>query len=211
MKIVGHRGIWSHPKEQNSLDALLSCQKHDFGIETDLRSFKGKVFLSHDPIVDPSELVTLDQLLNHWLDTPHLPIFLNIKEDGLIPCLKPLEPLLNQLKVIFFDMSFPQLLKYSETFPKKMLATRFSEYEKEPLALSLCSWLWVDSFNLDPNPKELRRFIQDQKMSVAIVSPEIHQRDPRKTWNEFKVACDLPTDSVFFCTDFPYELLKESL
>jgi hypothetical protein len=211
MKIIGHRGFWSTPQEQNSLSALLACQGYGFAIETDIRTFKGRIYLSHDPILDSHSLISLEELLSNWVETPNLPLFLNVKEDGLIPYLKPLEPLLSQLKPVFFDMSLPELLKFSKSLPSEMLATRFSEFEKEPLAIELCSWLWVDSFQSDPEPEQVRRFVEEKQMSVAIVSPEIHHRNPDNVWNNFRQASYLPTDSVYFCTDYPKKLSGEIL
>lgn len=211
MKIISHRGLWKETSEQNSLLAFSSSQKNGWGLETDLRSYQGKPFISHDPIVSPKGLVTLEQLFTLWSATPHLPLFINIKEDGLTPLLRPYRSQIERLNIIFFDMSVPQLLQFSKEFPKEMLATRFSEFEREPAAAELCSWLWVDSFTQDPNPEELSSFVLDKKMSLALVSPEIHSRDPQETWRRFLSSSWLPQEQLAICTDRPTELKRTFL
>jgi hypothetical protein len=146
-----------------------------------------------------------------WVKRPELPLFLNIKEDGLLPFLKPYQQVLEKLRVVFFDMSVPQLVQFSKVFPKEMLATRFSEYEQEPSAQDLCDWLWVDSFNSDPDLDGLRPFAIEKKMSVAIVSPDLHGRDPKPIWRRLRTERALPNHSIYLCTDTPNEFSKESV
>lgn len=211
MNIISHRGLWRDASEQNKLASFATSQNQGFGTETDLRSYSGKLYLSHDPIKCPTEALPFDRLLELWKLRPDLPLFLNIKEDGLLPFLKPYQPVLEQLKIVFFDMSVPQLVQFSKVFPRPMLATRFSEYELEPSGLDLCSWLWVDSFNSDPELSDIRPFAIEKKMSIAIVSPDLHARDPRFIWKRLKEDQILPKHSLFLCTDRPQEVSKESL
>ncbi|MFM8269124.1 MAG: hypothetical protein ACKN9V_02960 [Pseudomonadota bacterium] len=211
MNILSHRGLWKELSEQNSLFSFATSQREGFGTETDLRSFAGELYLSHDPIQSVVQKTKFDRLLALWFERPELPLFLNIKEDGLLPFLKPYKESLKQLRVVFFDMSVPQLVQFSKVFPREMLATRFSEYEREPSAQELCSWLWVDSFNSDPDLTTLKPFVIDKKMSIAIVSPDLHSRDPKPIWRGLKQDQNLPKESLFLCTDFPHEVSKEHL
>lgn len=211
MNILSHRGIWREPVEQNTISAFATSQRQGFGTETDLRSYSGELFLSHDPLQSSMQAPKFEHLLLLWKETPRLPLFLNIKEDGLLPFIRPFKPLLDQLSVVFFDMSVPQLVQFSKVFPKRMLATRFSEYEREPAAQDLCSWLWVDSFNSDPDLEAIKPFAREKEMSIAIVSPDLHSRDPRPIWKKIKMDSDLPKSSMFLCTDLPFEVTKEIL
>jgi len=211
MKILSHRGLWKEPREQNQLVSFATSQAQGFGTETDLRSYSGELYLSHDPIRSPSEALKFKDLLTLWTERPDLPLFLNIKEDGLLPFLKPYQTVLKQLKIVFFDMSVPQLVQFSKVFPKEMLATRFSEYEQEPAAQGLCHWLWVDSFNSDPELSALRPFALEKKMSLAVVSPDLHGRDPKPVWKNLQNERILPNDSIYLCTDLPHEFSKEKV
>lgn len=209
MNILSHRGFWKEPSEQNTLASFATSQTQGYGTETDLRSFAGNLYLSHDPIQSPNQALKFEDLLTLWKARPELPLFLNIKEDGLLPFLTPYRKVLEELRVIFFDMSVPQLIQFSKVFPAHMLATRFSEYEKEPSALELCSWLWVDSFHSDPDLNSLRPFAIDKKMSLAIVSPDLHSRDPKPLWKKLKSDPCFSKEPLFFCTDLPNEFSKE--
>lgn len=211
MKIIAHRGLWKDPSHQNSFDAFALSQKNHFGIETDLRSFQGKLVLSHDPVSNLNEIVSLEKLLELWTASPELPLFLNIKEDGLIPLLKNYDSLISNLNIVFFDMSLPQLLKYSEAYPKSMLATRVSEYEQVPLAKQFCSWLWVDSFHQDPKFDSFEKFVVEDQMNLAIVSPELHSRNPLSTWNQLASSSHLDSKSWVLCTDLPHDAKREGL
>jgi hypothetical protein len=211
MNILSHRGLWKEPHNQNQMSSFATSQVEGFGTETDLRSYSGELYLSHDPIGSPSGKLKFEDLLTLWVKRPELPLFLNIKEDGLLPFLKPYQPLLEKLRVVFFDMSVPQLVQFSKVFPREMLATRFSEYEREPSAQDLCNWLWVDSFNSDPELDVVRPFVSEKKMSLAIVSPDLHGRDPKPIWRRLRTERTLPNDSLYLCTDAPHEFSKESV
>lgn len=209
MKIITHRGLWTEVSQQNTLAAFKLSQQENWGIETDLRSFQGKLFLSHDPLKSSTHAPSLEDLLNLWADTPELPIFMNIKEDGLLPLLRPFKTSIHSLNIIFFDMSIPQLIQYAKEFPRSMLATRYSEHERHPAALELCQWLWVDGFEVDPAPEDLSSFVKVKKMSIAVVSPELHSRQPQRAWNKFLAASWIPQGDLAICTDWPQKLKRE--
>ncbi len=211
MKIISHRGLWNKNNPQNSLRAFAASQGFGCGIETDLRSFQGALWLSHDPIRNSEGLTSFDALLELWESSKDLPLFLNIKEDGLIPLLLPYRSKLSKLRPVFFDMSIPQLVQFAKVFPKSMLATRFSEWEQPPHAIELCDWVWADGFRLDPSLEILQSFVVEKKLSLAIVSPELHQRDPALAWAQFKQSFFLKHPNIYLCTDRVAEALQENL
>lgn len=208
MKIISHRGLWKEPSEENSLEAFASSQAAGFGLETDLRSFQGELLLSHDAITEPSRCVRFEQLIQLWKKTPHLPLFLNIKEDGLLPLLHPWREQLLAWPVVFFDMSVPQLVQFSRIYPPSHLATRYSEYEKNPSGIELCSWLWVDGFQLDPELAALRNLKSKNQVNLALVSPELHSRDPVHFWNQLKLNGFSSDHSSVLCTDRSFDYLR---
>lgn len=212
MNFISHRGLWAdlgHTQlPQNSMPAFAASQHAGFGIETDVRSFQGKLYVSHDPIENPHNLVSFDSLLSLWSKTPQLPLFLNIKEDGLLPLLKARKPLLDSLEVIFFDMSIPELVQYSKVFSKSQLATRVSEYETHPAASDLCSWLWVDGFSEDFDTHQIQNLLLSKQFKIAIVSSELHQRDPRAHWKSLKDLSKENNLALTLCTDFPQEATR---
>ena len=54
-QILAHRGIHnSNDETKNSIGALIEAVEQGFGLETDIRDFKGDLYISHDPIVVPT-------------------------------------------------------------------------------------------------------------------------------------------------------------
>jgi len=211
MKIISHRGLWNQNTPQNSLEAFAASQALGCGVETDLRSFQGALWLSHDPIQNSKGLTPFDALLELWEKSKDLPLFLNIKEDGLVPLLLSYRSKLSNLRPIFFDMSIPQLMQFAKFFPKSMLATRFSDWEQPPHALELCDWIWADGFQSDPSLEILQSFVVEKNYSLAIVSPELHQRDPVKAWSRFKMNFFSKHPNLYLCTDRVEQALQENL
>lgn len=212
MKLISHRGLWTGPhrsfKAQNSLPAFAASQQDGFGVETDLRSLGGKLYLSHDLIKNTDQLVSLEQLLTLWSSTPELPLFLNIKEDGLLPLLAPYKAIIDSLSIVFFDMSIPELIQYSKIFSKSQLATRMSDYELKPSAEELCDWLWVDGFSKDFEPTQIEELLQEKKFKVALVSSELHHRNPRDYWALLKTISKESLFQLTLCTDFPRDAAR---
>lgn len=209
-RILAHRGLWHDPSEANSPEALIRALSEGFGIETDLRDLDGSIVVSHDP---PSGFApAFAQLLREWRATGHTRgrfFALNVKADGLVSLLSSFRPLLSGLQHYFFDMSFPQLRLYvGAEYP---VAFRVSEYE--PISAGTIERLgadcrfWLDGFESDwwLNDSAINRLCDFAY--VAVVSPEIHGRDPRNVWEWYanKVAggCD-----VSICTDRPYDVLE---
>ncbi len=204
MDIIAHRGLWKHPTESvsppNSLPAIEDAFRHGYGIETDIRSQEGKLYLSHDPIVDPKRPPRFEEFLSLAARYPDALSFLNIKEDGLVPLLLAFRDSLAKFRHVFFDMSVPQLVQFSRSFSKVNLSSRYSEYEKNPSALDICDWIWVDAFERDCPKEEISRLNITQIKKLAIVSPELHGREEKTFWATLK--------SVKFealCTDLPVQ------
>lgn len=208
MKLIAHRGLWKNQAEPNSYKALHLAFSSGMGIETDVRSFGGKLYVSHDPILDPEHHVTFEELLNLAQKFPTLPLFLNIKEDGLLPLLmRHKTPILN-LNIIFFDMSVPQLVQYANHFPSSHLSTRFSEFETHPSALELCDWIWADAFKQDWSATSIEKTIKETNKKWTFVSPELHGRNPASLWQEIKNHSFLNQKDFAICTDLPFEFQK---
>lgn len=212
MKLISHRGLWTGPhrsfKSQNSMPAFAASQQEGFGVETDLRFFNGKLYLSHDLIDNAAQLVSLEKLLTLWSSTPDLPLFFNVKEDGLLPLLVPYKSLIDSLNVVFFDMSIPELIQYSKIFSKSQLATRMSDYELKPSAEQLCDWLWVDGFSKDFEPAEIEALLREKKFKIALVSSELHKRNAQAHWALLQTISKENQSQLTLCTDFPKEAAR---
>ena len=112
-----------------------------FGVEIDLRSENGNIYLHHDPF---KKGVQFKKWLNHF---NHKIIVLNVKEEGLE---KKILSLLEYKKIknfFFHDQTFSSLLK---NMNKNKVSIRFSEYEdikKKKILFKKIKWLWLDNFS----------------------------------------------------------------
>lgn len=203
MKIVAHRGYWNRPSEANTLSSLESALKAGFGIETDVRSFRGELYISHDPVTEEKNLLKLETVLELAQMTPHCPLFLNIKEDGLPNLILRHRKQIDKLNVVFFDMSVPQLFVFSKHFGRENLATRFSDLEPVPSAIELCDWVWVDGFTRNMSRIELRQLDIEHPRHFAFVSPELHKRPHADFWRDLGTLSF--TKEHALCTDLPVE------
>lgn len=210
MKLLAHRGLWKDRSTHNTLSALQAAFEKGVGIETDVRSFCGKLYLSHDPITSVGNLLPFEQFLKLALLYPSQTSFLNIKEDGLLPHLREHFTDLREVRPVFFDMSVPELIQYAKVFPSSQLATRMSDFEPSPSALQLCDWIWVDGFKNTIPLENVRAFYESGK-KLAFVSPELHGRENKFFWKELISSQWLRTDMIYLCTDLVDDFLMEEL
>jgi glycerophosphoryl diester phosphodiesterase len=175
MKMIAHRGVWTPSRSENSLPALLDALNRGFAIETDIRQHEGEIVLSHDPVRVPNPVATLEDLLKQAQLFPRNLIFLNVKEDGLLPLLQRSKPW-ERHETVFFDMSTPELVRYSKIIPKQNLATRWSDLECEPVLYSKCDWLWVDCFEQEISfgHADAKKYLTEKRL--VFVSPQLHGR-----------------------------------
>ncbi len=209
MQIIAHRGLWKNRAEPNSLGAIEAAFASGFGVETDVRSFEGKLYLSHDAIIDPRRPARMDDFLQLAKKFPKAPVFLNIKEDGLVTLLSGFREQFDQCQVAFFDMSVPQLVQFAKVFPPSQLSTRFSEFETVPSGLEWCDWIWVDAFKKDLQGNDVIKLCSSYQKKLAFVSPELHGRGEKDFWNALRVTKTAENANHAICTDFPAECLQE--
>ena len=210
-RIVAHRGAWL--KEllvPNSQEALLAALDAGFSIETDLRDHNGTVVVSHDPTTDGSVLT-----LRHFLAqtstvtlSRDLIFALNIKSDGLNSIMKDELRTLEGIPHFFFDMSTPELVKYTKA--GLSVGLRRSEFETLAPQLSICSGpsaVWVDGFDSDWWKTSELLELGSGKRVVVLVSPELHGRDPAQVWKTF--ADEFHNNpNLYICTDYPWDVLE---
>jgi hypothetical protein len=208
-RLLAHRGLWVEDDlAPNSAGALLGALRSGFSIETDIRDFGRNPVISHDP-TENSEYPLLDFLLSasELIENEAL-VALNVKSDGLIPLLSAELEVLRGIRHFFFDMSFPESLKYMRE--EMSVATRISEYESPALnagASPLVEAIWVDSFDSDWwNLADLHRF-GGLGSKIVIVSPELHGRDPKEVWRIFSGEVS-QQPNWYICTDHPREVLE---
>jgi glycerophosphoryl diester phosphodiesterase len=182
MKIIAHRGFWVDREDQNSLDAFKKALDMGFGIEIDVRDYKGQICVSHDPISEEF-FPTLEKVLDLFSGY-NLKLALNIKSDGIVNAIIPMVEKLDRQNYFFFDMSIPETIKYLNH--KLPVFMRISEYENYSTLHSNSDGLWLDSFVNDWWIGSENIF--QSEIDYCIVSPELHGRDKTKTWNFFSIS-----------------------
>jgi len=202
MKIISHRGAWNTSEEKNTVTAFEHSFKNDFGTETDIRDYKGKLVIAHDMATEDSLPVSsFFEIFNSY--NPGLPLALNIKADGLQ---KPLVELLEQYDIknyFFFDMSVPDTLGYRQN--NLDFYTRQSEYEPQPALYDDAKGIWLDCFTGIWYDEELIWQHMNNNKTVALVSPDLHKRSHTEFWQFLKSTGLSDAENLLLCTDFPFE------
>lgn len=202
MEIISHRGYWKEPNEKNTEIAFERSFQLNFGTETDIRDYKGKLVISHDIATENS--ISIDEFLKIYnKKNQELTLALNIKADGLQTQLKEK---LNEYKIenyFVFDMAVPDGLLYLNEFKS---FTRQSEYEKDPPFYDDAFGVWIDAFITDDWITEelLNEHIQNGK-KICIVSPDLHKREYITFWKKLKEMKIIQRKDIILCTDYPEE------
>lgn len=190
MLIVHHR--------RNTLD-LLAETPPQWGVEIDVRSYRDKLVVHHDPFV---EAIGLEEWLTGYR---HRLLILNTKEEGLEESLLKLM-IRNCIEDFFFlDQSFPFLLKTARSSEPRC-AVRVSEYESVETALAMAGmvqWVWLDTFTRFPLDCASYFRLRDAGFKLCLVSPELHSHPPEilQTIKAQMAALNVTVDAV--CTKHP--------
>jgi len=203
-RILAHRGLWKAAHEQNTPKAIQRAINAGYGVELDIRDRHGDLVVSHDPACNEApQWEDLDTILATCMSH----VALNIKSDGLAPMLKGISAMYPG--TFAFDMSWPQTLDYIDQGIS--VALRASEYESAPPSLfrrlGIPCRIWLDSFHEDWWLENLDLREWPPPLSVFVVSPEIHGRDPSAAWKWVHSSIQKGID-VFLCTDYCADALE---
>jgi hypothetical protein len=200
MQIISHRGYWKSPGEKNSEVAFDRSFSMGFGTETDFRDYNGALVISHD--VPDSSSLPMERFFEIYSQyNANVPLAINIKADGLQKLLKEAMTRLGIENYFAFDMSIPDTVGYMDCGFR--FFSRQSEYELQPAFYDRCAGIWLDAFidiwyDLDLILDHIAKGKQ-----VALVSPELHKREPTKLWNFIKETQLYKNNQVILCTDLP--------
>lgn len=209
MDILAHRGFWETPEEKNSPAALARAFADGFGVETDIRDRNGALVISHDPPSGPC--MTFEDFLAMYIrhGAPG-PLALNVKADGLqrLSADALAKAGVGENAYFFFDMSIPDAFLFArQNLP---IFTRESEIEPTPHLLDRAQGIVLDCFHADwiTAAKILQHL--EAGRSVMLISPELHGRDPVRSWAEWRKLTGArvarPADTrLMLCTDRPRE------
>ena len=202
MIILAHRGYWKDKSEKNTTIAFKRSFSHGFGVETDVRDYKGNLVVSHD-IADSSSLSLDKFFFTYNKYGANLPLALNIKSDGLQEKLKCLIEKYNIKNYFVFDMSIPNTMLYLD-FGMNILIRR-SEYEHELEIPGNIHGIWLDQFESNWYGIDLIESIMKKLKFVCIVSPDLHGRDNKSFWPLLADSSVLSHSKMMICTDYPLQ------
>ena len=216
MQVLSHRGHWLDASEKNTLAAFTRSFGEGFGTETDLRDVAGTIVISHD-MPSGNEMTAAEFLALEGASA--LPLALNIKADGQAKAVRALIEDADAAQAFVFDMAVPDTLAYFAAGVP--VYTRMSEVEREPAWLSRSAGVWLDAFEGTWYDRQLiERLLGDgngsaasgsgsggggsgDDVAVCVVSPELHGRDHRSTWELLEPLREHPKLSI--CTDLPLD------
>ncbi len=161
----------------------------------------GKLVISHDPCSSAGALLLNEVLQIEGVRSQLLA--LNIKSDGLAPLLKDVIEKAGIADYFFFDMSVPQAVSYQKQGLK--FYTRQSEFEVQPSLYEQADGVWLDCFQKDWLDSATLSGHFKKGKRIALVSPELHGRNPLAFWQWLRMQDVVDRDDVALCTDRPEE------
>ena len=183
MEIIIHR--------INTLSKLRKIPKH-FGVEIDVRDYKKKLVLSHDPFKNGENLEFFLRKYNHGT------LIVNIKSEFIEFKIIKLLKKYKIKKYFFLDSSYPVIINLMKKRAGNF-AIRVSDYESFENIYNIypqCKWIWLEIFNSIKLKKKDIKFIKDKNLKICLVSPELHmkKKDINKVkrfidTNDIKISC----------------------
>lgn len=202
MDIIAHRGFWLEKEEKNTKTAFEKALLSGFGIETDIRDFRGELVVSHD--IPGEGCMTFREFLEVYSENSaeRTTLALNVKSDGLQKKLRPVLSEFNADNYFVFDMSIPDTLMYVQQGFR--VFQRQSDVEKDVVLYDEAKGIWMDEFYghwIKNN--DIEAHLENGK-DVCIVSPELHKRPYEKEWEQYKELENKKyRGKIMLCTDHP--------
>tara|TARA_Y100000389_G_C17433578_1_gene504161 strand:+ start:860 stop:1459 length:600 start_codon:yes stop_codon:yes gene_type:complete len=158
VKFIAHR--------VNTSKEISNLNNNIFGLEADLRDYKKKLVLSHNPKTNGEEF-------HQFLKNTKKTIFLNIKSSGI---LKDIIRLVKNKEVYFLDISFSEINYLIKHNLSKKIILRFSCYENFDLNskyFKKIKWIWYDYFNNTKISTKQHKYFKKYNKKICLVSPDL--------------------------------------
>jgi hypothetical protein len=203
MNIISHRGLWNNKIQKNSLEAFKLSFSEDFGVETDIRDFNGKLVVSHN-IADLNCDLLQELFKIYKASDISKPLALNVKADGLQSLVSECLDKYNIDNYFLFDMSIPEQYVYIKQGLK--VFSRQSDIEKTIVLYDDVYGVWLDAFIDEWVDEATIKYHINNDKKVCIVSPELHGRKYKERWEMYKnIDNNLKSNQLILCTDYPIE------
>ena len=155
----------------NTIKQLKKTPKF-YGVEIDLRDYKKKIILSHDPFKSGDSFYEFLKKYDHKF------LILNIKSDSIETSILTILKKFKIKNYLFLDSSFPSLMNLTKR-GNKNIALRVSDFESFNTLDNmkyLVKWVWIDCFKNIPLNEKKYQLIKKYKYKICLVSPELHGR-----------------------------------
>ncbi|MBL7196554.1 MAG: hypothetical protein ISS47_00490 [Candidatus Omnitrophica bacterium] len=142
------------------------------GVEVDIRDFKNRLILQHDPFSEGEDFEGYLKYYKHKL------IVLNIKSERAEFKVQELMKKYRIKNFFFLDSSFPMIVQLING-KEKNIALRLSEFESLDSILLLknkVKWVWIDCFTRLSINKENYKILRNAGFKLCFVSPELQGR-----------------------------------
>ncbi|WP_435144737.1 hypothetical protein [Halobaculum sp. P14] len=160
MTVIAHR--------VNTVEELQALPP-EYGVEIDVRAYRDRLVLTHDPYEDAEPL---DEYLAAMGDRF---VVFNIKESGIEDDVRRLASRHGVSEYFLLDVEFPYIYASTRQSEFSSVAIRFSEAEPLEIALEnqgYVDWVWVDTNTMLPLDEETYGALTDAGYRVCLVSPD---------------------------------------
>jgi len=141
----------------------------EYGVEIDVRGYRKKLVLNHEPMQEGDSLEEYLKQYNHSF------IIFNIKEAGIEDQVIRLAERYGIKEYFLLDVEFPYIYKATHKDGFKKIAIRYSEAEPIEMALAqkgLLDWVWVDTNTKLPIDKKSYKQFKEAGFKLCLVCPE---------------------------------------
>ncbi|MDB9467313.1 hypothetical protein [Dolichospermum circinale] len=195
---------------ENRAKACKECLNLGFGLELDVRNYKGNLYAKHDPVISDKEQAWA-KIIEIIDDYPQLPIAINIKDTGHENYLVETISKLNKFKVFLFDLELVvgiekyELLSsiYKSLDSTIEIAIRVSDRGEtlERAIASKSTVVWLDEFDSFWVSQEVVQKLSIAGKRVYAVAPDLHKHSAKISitrcqefvaWNVAGICTDYP-------------------
>lgn len=151
----------------NSLNKIQRLPKK-FGVEIDVRDYRDKLILNHDPFANGLSF-------EKFLDTfKHRFLIVNIKSEGIE---RKIIKILKKKKIknyFFLDSTVPMSLKLEKSINKSLRISELENINLKSIKLNFFNWVWIDYINgIYSIKKSQLKSLYKLKIKNCFVSPEL--------------------------------------
>ena len=151
-----------------------------YGIEVDVREYRGSLILQHEPFVAGEKLEVFLKKFNHKF------IIFNVKSERIEFKVLHYVKKYKLKKYFFLDSSFP-MIKNLINLKEKNIACRVSDDEDIKTALNLKQkviWIWFETQFPFKKSYPILKKLKKNNFKICIVSPDLHKKKIKFNKNE---------------------------